>query len=150
MPDEITRNYRDTAASGYLRAIAEPRIVRKIAIVADARASAALNHTSNVIVTEGVLERLLGSLRSPHDRPDVVLVDPPRTGCLPRALSEIQRLEPRTFVYVSCDPATLARDLRIMCDNGYRLESVQPVDMFPFTTHIECVAFCERIGRAMI
>lgn len=116
--------------------------------VADARTSAALNHTSNVTVTEGVLERVLGALRSPRDRADVVLVDPPRTGCLPRALSEIQRFAPRTFVYVSCDPSTLARDLRIMCDNGYRLESVQPVDMFPFTTHIECVARCERIGTA--
>jgi 23S rRNA (uracil1939-C5)-methyltransferase len=116
--------------------------------VADARASAALNHTDNVTVSEGVLERVLGALRSPHDHADVVLVDPPRTGCLPRALSEIQRLAPRTFVYVSCDPSTLARDLRIMCDNGYRLVSVQPVDMFPFTTHIECVARCERIGKA--
>lgn len=116
--------------------------------VADARASATLNHTSNVIATEGVLERVLGAMRSPRDRPDVVLVDPPRTGCLPGALSEIQRLAPRTFVYVSCDPSTLARDLRIMCDNGYRLESVQPVDMFPFTTHIECVARCERVASA--
>jgi 23S rRNA (uracil1939-C5)-methyltransferase len=116
--------------------------------VADARASAALNHTGNVTMTEGVLERILGTLRPPHDRADVVLVDPPRTGCLPRALSEIQRLAPRTFVYVSCDPSTLARDLRIMCDNGYRLESVQPVDMFPFTTHIECVARCDRVGTA--
>ncbi|HEY7339357.1 MAG TPA: 23S rRNA (uracil(1939)-C(5))-methyltransferase RlmD [Ktedonobacterales bacterium] len=116
--------------------------------VADARASAILNHTSNVIATEGVLERVLGAMRSPRDRADVVLVDPPRTGCLPGALSEIQRLAPRTFVYVSCDPSTLARDLRIMCDNGYRLESVQPVDMFPFTTHIECVARCERATSA--
>ncbi|HEY1388709.1 MAG TPA: 23S rRNA (uracil(1939)-C(5))-methyltransferase RlmD [Ktedonobacterales bacterium] len=116
--------------------------------VADARASAAVNHTGNVTMTEGVLERVLGTLRPPRDRADVVLVDPPRTGCLPRALSEIQRLAPRTFVYVSCDPSTLARDLRIMCDNGYRLESVQPLDMFPFTTHIECVAHCERIGMA--
>ena len=116
--------------------------------VADARASATFNHTSNVTMTDGVLERVLGALRSPRDRADVVLVDPPRTGCLPRALSEIQRIAPRTFVYVSCDPSTLARDLRIMCDNGYRLESVQPVDMFPFTTHIECVVRCERIGKA--
>jgi 23S rRNA (uracil1939-C5)-methyltransferase len=116
--------------------------------VADARASAILNHSQNVTTTEGVLERVLGALRFPHDRADVVLVDPPRTGCLPRALSEIQRLAPRTFVYVSCDPSTLARDLRVMCDNGYRLTSVQPVDMFPFTTHIECVTRCERANIA--
>lgn len=113
--------------------------------VADARASAILNHTTNVTTTEGVLERILGTLRPQRDRAHVVLVDPPRAGCVPRALNEIQRLAPRTFVYVSCDPSTLARDLRTMCDNGYRLESVQPVDMFPFTTHIECVARCERV-----
>lgn len=113
--------------------------------VADARASAILNHTSNVTATEGVLERVLGTMRPQRNHADVVLVDPPRAGCLPRALNEIQRLEPRTFVYVSCDPSTLARDLRMMCDNGYRLESVQPVDMFPFTTHIECVARCTRV-----
>lgn len=113
--------------------------------VADARASAILNHTSNVTATEGVLERVLGTMRPQRDHADVVLVDPPRAGCLPRALNEIQRLAPRTFVYVSCDPSTLARDLRMMCDNGYRLESVQPVDMFPFTTHIECVARCTSV-----
>ena len=113
--------------------------------VADARASAILNGATNVTATEGVLERVLGAMHPQRDRADVVLVDPPRSGCLPRALSEIRRLAPRTFVYVSCDPSTLARDLRVMCENGYRLESVQPVDMFPFTTHIECVARCERI-----
>ncbi len=113
--------------------------------VADARASAVLNGATNVTATEGVLERVLGAMHPQRDRADVVLVDPPRSGCLPRALSEIRRLAPRTFVYVSCDPSTLARDLRVMCENGYRLESVQPVDMFPFTTHIECVARCERI-----
>ena len=113
--------------------------------VADARASAILNGATNVTATEGVLERVLGAMHPQRDRADVVLVDPPRSGCLPRALSEIRRLARRTFVYVSCDPSTLARDLRVMCENGYRLESVQPVDMFPFTTHIECVARCERI-----
>lgn len=113
--------------------------------VSDARASALLNHSGNVTATEGVLERVLGTLHPPRDRVDVMLVDPPRAGCHPRALGEIQRLAPRAFVYVSCDPSTLARDLRVMCDNGYQLVSVQPVDMFPFTTHIECVARCERM-----
>lgn len=116
--------------------------------VNDARASAILNGAANMTVTEGVLERVLGALQPPRDRADVALVDPPRAGCHPRALSEIQRLAPRTFVYVSCDPSTLARDLRMMCDNGYRLVSVQPVDMFPFTAHIECVARCERVETA--
>jgi 23S rRNA (uracil1939-C5)-methyltransferase len=114
--------------------------------VADARASATLNGVRNITITEGMLERVLGGMHPRRQRADVVLVDPPRAGCLPRALREIQRLAPRTFVYVSCDPATLARDLRAMCENGYWLASVQPVDMFPFTAHIECVACCQRIG----
>lgn len=112
--------------------------------VADARASAALNHVSNVTATEGVLERVLGTMRRQNERVDIALVDPPRAGCHPRALSEIKALGPRTFVYISCDPSTLARDLALVCADGYRLVSVQPVDMFPFTSHIESVALCER------
>ncbi len=114
--------------------------------VSDARASASLNGISNVMVTEGVLERVLGTMRRQYGRVDVALLDPPRAGCHPRALSELQQLGPRAIVYVSCDPSTLARDLQLLCSRGYRLASVQPVDMFPFTSHIECVALCER-GR---
>ncbi|WIG60026.1 MAG: RNA methyltransferase, TrmA family [Ktedonobacterales bacterium] len=113
--------------------------------VTDARASAALNNVANVTVTEGVLERVLGTLRRQNERVDIALVDPPRAGCHPRALSEIAQLAPRSLVYVSCDPSTLARDLQIICNSGYRLTSVQPVDMFPFTSHIECVAVCDRL-----
>jgi 23S rRNA (uracil1939-C5)-methyltransferase len=112
--------------------------------VADARATAALNHINNVTVTEGVLERTLGALRRQNERVDIALVDPPRAGCHPRALNEIKLLGPRTLVYVSCDPSTLARDLHLFCGDTYRLVSVQPVDMFPFTSHIECVAVCDR------
>ncbi|HEX8997068.1 MAG TPA: 23S rRNA (uracil(1939)-C(5))-methyltransferase RlmD [Ktedonobacterales bacterium] len=113
--------------------------------VADARASATLNGVTNVVSQEGLLERTLGTMRRQREHIDLALIDPPRSGCLPRALIELTALEPRTIVYVSCDPSTLARDLRIICDNGYTLTSVQPVDMFPFTSHIECVATCQRI-----
>jgi 23S rRNA (uracil1939-C5)-methyltransferase len=113
--------------------------------VADAKASAQLNGITNVASQEGLLERVIGQMRRQRERIDIALVDPPRSGCLPRALTEMTGLAPRTIVYVSCDPSTLARDLRLICDNGYRLTSVQPVDMFPFTSHIECVARCERI-----
>jgi len=116
--------------------------------VADARASATLNNVGNVAVTEGVIERALGSLQRQRTRVDIALVDPPRSGCHPRALAEIKALGPRTLVYVSCDPSTLARDLRSLCEDGaYRLVSVQPVDMFPFTSHIECVAVCDRVRK---
>ncbi len=114
--------------------------------VADARASASLNGITNITPTEGVLERVLGAMLRQNERVDVALVDPPRAGCHPRALTQIQQLGPRTLVYISCDPSTLARDLHLFCSDGYRLISVQPVDMFPFTSHIECVALCER-GR---
>jgi len=112
--------------------------------VADARASATMNGIDNVTVIEGVLERVLGASHRQTERVDIALVDPPRAGCHPRALSEIRALSPRTLVYISCDPSTLARDLNIFCGEEYRLTSVQPVDMFPFTSHIECVAICER------
>jgi 23S rRNA (uracil1939-C5)-methyltransferase len=114
--------------------------------VADARASAAINGISNITASEGVLERLTASLRGQNERVDIALVDPPRAGCHPRALMEIKRLGPRAFVYVSCDPSTLARDLHLFCTDGYRLVFVQPVDMFPFTSHIECIALCSRRG----
>lgn len=113
--------------------------------VADARASAAMNGVTNVTPTEGVVERMLGMLRRQNSRVDIALVDPPRAGCHPRALAEIKQLAPRTLVYISCDPSTLARDLQHFCADGYRLVSVQPVDMFPFTSHIESIALCERI-----
>lgn len=114
--------------------------------VADARESARLNDIRNITPHEGVLERVTGVLRRQRERIDIALVDPPRSGCLPRALNELTAIGPRTLVYVSCDPSTLARDLRLICDSGYRLESVQPVDMFPYTSHIECIATCERIA----
>jgi 23S rRNA (uracil1939-C5)-methyltransferase len=112
--------------------------------VADARVSASLSGIANVTFTEGMLERVIGTLRRQRERADLVLVDPPRSGCNPRALTEVRALAPRTFVYISCDPSTLARDLALFCAEDYRLISVQPVDMFPFTSHIESVALCER------
>lgn len=113
--------------------------------VADARASMALNGVTNITIIEGMLDRVLGTLHHQGARVDLALVDPPRAGCHPRALTELKQMAPRTLVYVSCDPSTLARDLQQFCAEDYQLVSVQPVDMFPFTAHIECVALCERV-----
>ena len=68
------------------------------------------------------------------------MLDPPRKGCEESLLHAIAAVEPRRIVYVSCDPATLARDLRILEDLGYKAQEIQPVDMFPQGHHVECVA----------
>jgi len=78
-----------------------------------------------------------------------VLLDPPRVGCQPSTLRVLRASKPAQILYVSCHPATLARDLKILCEGGlYQLRSVQPVDMFPQTQHVECVADLRRAGHA--
>ncbi|GAC1403892.1 MAG: hypothetical protein NVSMB65_20350 [Chloroflexota bacterium] len=106
--------------------------------VDDARASAALNGMKNVHVIQGDAELALRDLAPGFV--DVAIVDPPRTGCERGVLEELRRLALRRLVYVSCDPATLARDLALLAEYGYRTESVCPVDLFPQTASIEVVA----------
>ena len=72
------------------------------------------------------------------------MVDPPRKGCDQILLETIVKLAPEKLVYVSCDPATLARDASYLRENGYQLESVQPVDMFPMTAHVETVVLMSK------
>jgi 23S rRNA (uracil1939-C5)-methyltransferase len=138
---------------GLFSAFLAPRSARVIAIesqpsaVMDARASASLNNQNNITVLEGTLERILNQLHYRRERIDLALVDPPRAGCHPKALQALQTLAPRAICYVSCDPSTLARDIATLCASGrYRLVSAQPIDMFPQTYHIECVAMLARLG----
>jgi len=110
--------------------------------VADARANAQANRIENASFYEGAAEEVVPRLiaEDPSVKPDVVVVDPPRKGCEKSLLTTILAMEPACIVYVSCDPATLARDLRILADGGYRVERVQPVDQFPGSVHVESVA----------
>ena len=73
-------------------------------------------------------------------RAQVAVLDPPRAGCRPQALEALAKMRIPRIVYVSCSPPTLARDLRLLADLGYRAENVQPLDMFPQTYHVECLA----------
>ncbi len=95
----------------------------------------------NVDLVEGSVEDVLPELAGPYD---AAVLDPPRSGVDRHALDDLAALAPPTIVYVSCDPSTLARDAKRLVAKGYRLVDVQPVDMFPQTFHIECVAHFVR------
>ncbi len=114
------------------------------ASVEQARANAALNWLTNATFLVGSVETLLPSL---EQTPDVVLLDPPRKGCDRRVIEALIAIAPARIVYMSCKPATLARDLKLLAEQGYRLTRVQPADFFPQTSHVECVAFLERGDR---
>lgn len=108
-------------------------------------ASANLDEFDNVELYEAPVEAALAHVVDGlAGTPTKVLLDPPRAGCDKAVTAELLRLAPARLVYVSCDPATLARDARRLAAGGYRLVSAQPVDMFPQTHHIETVAVFER------
>lgn len=97
---------------------------------------------------KGNVKNILGGLIREGARADIVLVDPPRTGCSRKTLSGLAGMEPERIIYISCNPATQARDIRSLIDMGFRLEELQPVDMFPQTKHIEVIASLVRIKGA--
>jgi 23S rRNA (uracil1939-C5)-methyltransferase len=95
----------------------------------------------------GKVEQLLPGLADKGLRAQTVVLDPPRRGCGRAALEGTVRVSPARIVMISCDPATLARDLRVLGEVGYETTVVQPIDMFPQTAQIECVALCQRAGE---
>lgn len=120
------------------------------ASVLDARSNADLNGVSNCIFEIGDLKEKLTTDRKwmeHHGSPSVVILDPPRSGAHGKVILKILELAPDRIVYVSCNPATQARDLKLLCADGrYVIREVQPVDMFPHTEHIECVVALRRSG----
>lgn len=108
--------------------------------IADAKENARLNHIENAEFHVGEAEKVMPWWSAQGLRPDVIVVDPPRKGCGEELLEAMLTMKPKRIVYVSCNPSTLARDLRILEDGGYETKQVQPVDMFPQTNHVECVA----------
>jgi 23S rRNA (uracil1939-C5)-methyltransferase len=112
--------------------------------VADARRNAALNQISNTEFLAGEAEKRLPELAAQGLRPDVVVLDPPRAGCSRAALEAVAAMSAPVLIYVSCDPGTLARDLRYLTGRGCQVREAQPVDMFPWTRCVECVVLIER------
>ncbi|MBW4639046.1 MAG: 23S rRNA (uracil(1939)-C(5))-methyltransferase RlmD [Gloeocapsa sp. UFS-A4-WI-NPMV-4B04] len=107
--------------------------------VQQAQINADRNNITNVTFQAGAVEKLLPQLGI---APDIVLLDPPRKGCDRTVVESLLESSPRHLVYVSCKPATLARDLKLLCQTGkYHLTKVQPADFFPQTNHVECAAF---------
>lgn len=114
----------------------------QVASVEQAQLNAQLNGITNVTFQTGTVETLLPQLGI---APDVVLLDPPRKGCDRIVIETLLQTLPKHIVYVSCKPATLARDLKLLCQAGdYQLTHVQPADFFPQTPHVECAAFLVR------
>lgn len=112
--------------------------------ISDANENAKENGIENAQFYCGAAEDIVPKLIAKDCRPDVVILDPPRKGSDEKTLSAILAAKPKRIVYVSCNPATLARDARFLADGGYTLKSVTPVDMFPNTEHVEVVTLLTR------
>ena len=107
--------------------------------VKNARENVRLNGIKNVEVIKADAGEFMADLAADGQKIDVVFTDPPRAGCSRQFLASLVKLAPAKVVYVSCNPETQARDLQYLTANGYKVERIRPVDMFPFTRHIECV-----------
>ncbi len=120
--------------------------------IEDARRNAGINGIENAEFFVGKAEEVLPEYYEKYAREhsgesaraDVIVVDPPRKGCDEALLETIVKMQPERVVYVSCDSATLARDLKVLCGAGYELEKVRPVDMFPMTVHVETVVLLSQ------
>lgn len=113
--------------------------------VVDAKINAQLNGIKNARFICGDVIEAAGVLAQEGTKPDVVILDPPRKGCAAELLQTIAKMEPGKIVYVSCDPATLARDCAVLEELGYKVDKVVPVDMFPRTGHVETVVLMSRV-----
>ena len=112
--------------------------------VKNAKENAKINDIQNVEFIEGKSEEIIPSMYKEGIRADVVVVDPPRKGCDNALLDTLIDMKPNKIVYVSCNPSTLARDLKMLVENNFVVKKVQPVDMFPMSMHVETVVLMSR------
>lgn len=113
--------------------------------ISDAKKNATLNEIENVYFESGDADDVLLRWHREGVQPDTIVVDPPRKGCEPGVLDAMGKMKPNKLIYVSCNPATLARDAQILVQKGFVLREVQPVDLFPQTEHVECVALFDFV-----
>ena len=119
------------------------------AAIENAKENACLNGFDNTEFFVGKAEEVLPEqFARTGERADVIVVDPPRKGCDETLLSTIIEMQPDRVVYVSCDSATLARDVKYLLEHGYELKHVQPLDMFPHTVHVETVCLLSKLHEA--
>ena len=112
--------------------------------IKDANENAKINNIENIKFFCGDVEKILdNTLNEIKDKPNIVFVDPPRKGLDKNTINILNKIKPKKIVYISCNPATFARDVKLLISDSYSLNSVQPVDMFPFTSNVECVAVLE-------
>ncbi|NLI89663.1 MAG: 23S rRNA (uracil(1939)-C(5))-methyltransferase RlmD [Epulopiscium sp.] len=113
--------------------------------IEDARRNAKINKIENAEFIVGLAEEVIPEkFEKEGIKSDVIVVDPPRKGCDESLLATIVEMHPKRLVYVSCDPGTLARDLKYLTEKGFKVREVQPVDLFPQTGHVECVVLMEQ------
>ena len=112
--------------------------------VKDARINAKENKITNAAFYQGDAGRFMVEMAAKGEKADVVFMDPPRAGSDERFLSSIVKLSPKKVIYISCNPETLARDLKYLTKHHYKVEKIQPVDMFPFCDHVETVCSLSR------
>lgn len=116
--------------------------------IEDAKRNAALNHLDNTEFYVGKAEEVLPEKYEKEGiRADVIVIDPPRKGCEEKVLDTMVKMAPERIVYVSCDSATLARDLKYLCGHGYELTRVRATDMFPMSVHVESIALLRKSNR---
>ncbi len=112
--------------------------------VHDAKINAKENMIRNVVFKEGDAGRFMVEMAANGESADVVFMDPPRAGSDERFLSSLVKMKPKKVVYISCNPVTLERDLKYLVKKGYEVKKIQPVDMFPFTEHVETVVLLSK------